>query len=106
MLSIIAILIGSGYFLWHHGNELLEDRLFRGEPNNLTSLQEIFRDIFYDHGVGMLQLGIVLLIATPITRVASCLILFAIQRDRLYIVISAIVLMILLYSLLWHSFIA
>ena len=48
----------------------------------------------------MIQLGILLLIATPIARVALSLIGFAVERDRKYMLITAIVLAVLLYSLI------
>ena len=41
-----------------------------------------------------------LLIATPIVRVAFCLYSFAMQKDKLYILVSGTVLAVLLYSLL------
>ena len=47
----------------------------------------------------VIQLGLLLLIATPIARVAFSLLAFIRQRDRTYVVITAIVLAVLLYSL-------
>jgi uncharacterized membrane protein len=44
---------------------------------------------------------LVLLIATPAARVALTLGAFIIQRDRLYIVTTSIVLALLLYGLVW-----
>jgi uncharacterized membrane protein len=44
-------------------------------------------------------LGVLLLIATPILRVAMALVGFAMERDRQYVLIAAIVLALLLYSL-------
>ncbi len=51
-------------------------------------------------GQGLIQLGLLLLIATPIARVAFSVVGFAIERDRLYVAFTLIVLAILLYSLL------
>ena len=48
----------------------------------------------------MIQLGLLLLIATPVARVAFSLVAFIRQRDRTYIVITTIVLGLLLYSLM------
>ena len=44
--------------------------------------------------------GLVLLIATPVVRVAFMLIAFVVQRDRVYAAISGLVLALLLYGLL------
>jgi uncharacterized membrane protein len=47
----------------------------------------------------VIQLGLVLLIATPVLRVAFTLVAFVLQRDRTYIVITTIVLAVLIYGL-------
>jgi len=47
----------------------------------------------------VIQLGLLLLIATPIARVALSLVAFVKQHDRTYIVVTTIVLVLLLYSL-------
>ena len=46
------------------------------------------------------QLGLLLLIATPIARVVLAAVGFAFERDRMYVVVSLIVLAVLLFSLL------
>ncbi len=46
----------------------------------------------------IIRLGILLLVATPIMRVAYCVYGFAAQKDKIYIVVSSIVLTVLLYS--------
>jgi len=43
---------------------------------------------------------LLLLIATPIARVAFSVVGFAIERDRLYVIFTLIVLAVLLYSFL------
>jgi uncharacterized membrane protein len=48
----------------------------------------------------LIQLGLLLLIATPIARVGCSIVGFAIERDRMYVAFTLIVLAILLYSLL------
>jgi uncharacterized membrane protein len=46
------------------------------------------------------QLGLLVLVATPIVRVATSLVAFGLERDRLYVALTAIVLAILLASAL------
>ena len=46
-------------------------------------------------------MGLLLLIATPVARVAFSVAAFAEQRDRLYVVVTSIVLLLLIYSLLY-----
>jgi uncharacterized membrane protein len=46
-----------------------------------------------------MQLGLLLLIATPVARVAFSLAAFAVQRDRLYVVVTLVVLGVLTFSM-------
>ena len=60
----------------------------------------IVRSALSPSGRGLVQAGLLVLIATPVARVAFSLVGFALERDRIYLVVTTIVLMILLYSLL------
>jgi len=48
------------------------------------------------------MLGLLLLIATPVARVVMCVVGFLFERDKLYVAVSSLVLVILLYSLFFH----
>ena len=50
-------------------------------------------------GGGIIQLGILLLIATPVARVVFSVFAFSIQRDWLYTLVTLIVLAVLVFSL-------
>ena len=50
-------------------------------------------------GRAVIQAGVLLLIATPVARVALSIVAFAAERDRMYVGFATIVLVILLYSL-------
>src|SRR5262249_17975870 len=47
----------------------------------------------------IIALGLLLLVATPVVRVAVSIITFACERDRLYVTITCVVLTILLFSM-------
>jgi uncharacterized membrane protein len=49
---------------------------------------------------GIIQLGLLLLIATPVARVAFSIGAFAAERDRLYVAVATIVFIILICSLM------
>jgi uncharacterized membrane protein len=51
----------------------------------------------------IVQLGLLLLIATPVARVAFTLVAFVLQRDRTYVVVTSIVLALLLYGLVFGN---
>jgi uncharacterized membrane protein len=74
--------------------------VFRGEPADLRDVRGIIRDTLALRGRGIIQLGLLLLIATPVARVAFSIFGFAKEGDRLYVVFTLIVFSILLYSLI------
>jgi len=74
--------------------------VFRGEPISLRQVSDIVADAAAFDPRGIMQLGIVLLLATPLVRVALSAVSFAIVRDVLYVVVTVAVLSVLLFSLL------
>lgn len=50
-------------------------------------------------GLGLMAIGVLILLATPIFRVALLIIVFAREHDRLYAIVSAIVLAVLIVGL-------
>ena len=74
-------------------------RIFRGEPQELRSITEIVMGAIAGHPQAIVQLGIVLLVATPILRVALSLVAFIARRDRVYVLLTAVVLALLTLSL-------
>jgi uncharacterized membrane protein len=70
-----------------------------GNPDLLT-LSGIVRSAIHFDSLGLIQFGLLLLIATPVARVALAAVGFALERDRLYTVVSLIVLVILVFSLI------
>jgi uncharacterized membrane protein len=70
-----------------------------GSPDLLT-LSGIIRSASHFDSLGLIQFGLLLLIATPVARVALAAVGFALERDRLYTVVSLIVLLILAFSLI------
>ena len=100
VLSALVVLAGACIFLVRHGMEPANYRVFRGEPSELRHIRGIFRGIAALHSRALIQLGLVLLIATPIVRVALSLFGFAREKDRMYVGFTGMVLVILLYSLL------
>jgi len=101
-LAIAAALVAAGgaLHLVRHGTEVQHYRVFNGEPDDLTSVAAIARDALSGSGRGVIQLGVLVLLATPVARVAFSAVAFALQRDHLYEVITLVVLAVLAYSLL------
>ena len=100
MLAAAVVLLGAVVYLEHHGLDAMDYRKFHDDPEFLRSLTGIVRGAFHLSGGAIIQLGLLLLIATPVARVAFSAVAFAIERDYLYVGITLFVLAVLLYSLL------
>jgi uncharacterized membrane protein len=94
-----VVLVGAAAYLVRHGFGHANYRVFRGEPSDLRTLRGIVRAAVGLHPRGIIQLGLVLLIATPVARVAFSVFAFAVERDRMYVVFTLMVLGILILSL-------
>jgi uncharacterized membrane protein len=100
ILAALTVLAGGILYLLRYGLALPDYRVFHGEPSDLRSLTGIMKDTLALRPRGIIQFGLLLLIATPIVRVSFAVIAFALQRDRVYVMVTLIVLGVLLYSLL------
>ncbi len=98
-LSAIVVLIGGAIYLVRHGMESPDYRVFRGVPSELCRVTGIVKEVFRPSGRGIIQFGLLMLIATPIARVVFAVLAFTMQRDKTYVAVTLIVLAILLYSL-------
>jgi uncharacterized membrane protein len=89
------VLLGGVIYLARHGAEAPSYRMFVGEPADLRGVSGIIADARAMSGRGIIQLGLLLLVATPVARVIFSVAAFALQRDRIYVVITMIVLAVL-----------
>ena len=102
LASLLCVVLGTGISFIHHP-EYFSSSI---ELQRLTQPGAVFphtpRDIF--SGVRKLQgqaiviIGLILLIATPVMRVAVSILIFLYQGDRIFTLITAIVLCLLLLS--------
>jgi uncharacterized membrane protein len=99
LIATAVVLVGGIIYLANHGSEPTDYRLFRGEPADLRGVPGIV-DLAADwRGRGIIQLGLLVLLATPVGRVAFSIVAFTLQRDWLYVGVTAVVLAVLLYSI-------
>lgn len=94
-----VVLVGGIYYVIRHGGEAADYHTFVAQATEDRSLRRVLAGVVALRARSLIQLGVLLLIATPILRVAVALVGFALEKDRQYVVIAAIVLAILLYSL-------
>jgi len=97
--SFVMIAGGILYMRAHHG-EMPNYRVFSSEPLRLRHFGGIVQGIKVGDPAAIIQLAVLLLIATPVARVVFALFAFLIERDKLFVVISSIVLAVLLYGFL------
>lgn len=97
--AIVAV-FGGLIYLRRHGAAIPEYAAFHGVPAGLDSVHGIVRGAFEGRGRWITQLALLLLVATPVARVALSAAVFAKERDWTYAAISAFVLALLLYSFL------
>jgi len=103
LVSALVVLVGAVVYLARHGGDPADYRVFHGEPNQLRTIPGVLREAFSFQGRGIIQLGLLLLIATPVARVALSIVGFAAERDRMYVSFALIVLAVLFYSLFGSS---
>ncbi len=95
VLAAALILAGAALHLARHGGEHPAFRVFDGEPLALRSAAGIVRSALEPTGRGLIQLGLLVLVATPVARVGFSTFAFLAQRDRTYVVITLTVLAVL-----------
>ncbi len=100
LASIIAF-TGGFFYLYSYGKNIPQYHIFHGSAEYLRHLPGIFRGISQLDGAAIIQLGVVVLIATPIIRVAFSILAFAIEKDYQYVFITIIVLSVILFSMLY-----
>jgi len=102
LLAAGIMLVGGTIYLVGHGGDssATRDHIFTGEPRDLRHPVDIVRAAFQDNTTALIQVGVLLLLFNPLVRVLLAMLGYAAQRDRLYTVVSFIVLLVLIYSFL------
>ena len=100
--SILIIATGIAITFVHHP-EYFSSRPALGavtSPNAHfpSTLRDVIAGVRQLRGQAIIMAGLLILIATPVARVAMSVVIFIIVRDRLYIAITSAVLAILLVS--------
>jgi uncharacterized membrane protein len=98
LLSACVVFAGGCIYLGRHAFERAGYRMFSGEPSEFRTVSGIMKSVMTVRGRGLIQLGLLLLVATPVARVVVSMVGFAIEGDRLYVLFTAVVLLILLAS--------
>jgi uncharacterized membrane protein len=98
-LAAALVLAGGIAFLASHDRQLPDYRKFHPEPTPLTTIVGVWQGAMHLDPIYLIQLGLLVLIATPVVRVITCAAGFALERDWMYAAVSLIVLVCLLASI-------
>jgi uncharacterized membrane protein len=98
-VSGLIVLAGGVLYLIRHGGAPVSYHIFRGEPVDLRTIDGVAHEARLLTGRGLIQLGLVLLVAIQVLRVTLTVWLFHARRDWKFVWISLVVLTVLVYSL-------
>ncbi|HET7486913.1 MAG TPA: DUF1634 domain-containing protein [Acidimicrobiales bacterium] len=103
LASVALILLGTALTFAHHPQYVTDRRAVDTLTGTHASFPHtpsaVAGGIRHGRGEAVVALGLLVLIATPVLRVALSVALFAQQRDRTFVAITAVVLGLLLVSL-------
>jgi len=110
LVAVILGVLGGVIFLTVHGTDATSFHTFVGDKlpyaSPLNTVHEALRpqsmDAGVNRGLAIAQIGIICLLLTPIVRVALSIVGFALEKDAIYVVITAVVLATLTCSMLLH----
>ena len=94
-----VVIIGAIFYLAQHGIDTPNYGKFAGEPKRFSQLRSVLYSAYHGRGRSIIQLGLFILIATPILRIVFSVIGYILEKDYLYISLTLIVLAIILYNL-------
>lgn len=100
LLAAVIVFSGGVLYLVQHHSGPVNYKSFSPGTENLRTLPGIVKLAGTLDSEGLIQLGLVLLIATPVARVVMAIVGFQLERDSMYVIVSLIVLAVLLYSLM------
>jgi uncharacterized membrane protein len=100
LISGSVVLAGGIYFLVRHGHESVHFAAFQSQPEIDRVVHQIVLGAVHLRARSVIQLGMLLLIATPLVRVGVSLVDFAFERDWKYVAITAVVFCLLMYGLI------
>jgi uncharacterized membrane protein len=102
LASLLIVLVGTVVTFVHHPHYLTSRRdlvrLTRPGAEFPHSVPSVIHGLGHSQGRAIVMTGLLLLIATPVLRVAISVLAFVYQRDRTFVVITSVVLALLLAS--------
>jgi len=98
LASSLVVLTGGIVYLVRHGGQLPQYHEFRGEPDKMRKPVLMWEAVWRGEGRPLIQLGLLILVATPIARILFSFIGYLLEKDYLYAVLTVIVLAVILFN--------
>lgn len=98
LLSSVLVAAGGIIYLFRHGSELPRFHEFRGEPSKMREMRPLWAAVLHGEGRPLIQLGLLVLIATPIARILLSVGGYWREKDYLYVALTVVVLTVILWN--------
>lgn len=99
IISGLVVLAGGIFYVLRYAHVPMEYASFVSSRESLPAMREVAKDALHGDPREIIEIGLLLLIATPVARVLFSIVAFWLEGDRLYVALTAIVFLILIYSL-------
>ena len=97
LVAMTIVIAGTFLFLYQHGREAAAYEVF--DKKDVFSFPQFWQQLKHGESTAIVNLGVMVLIATPVARVIFTLIGFWLEKDRLYTAIAFLVLCIIIFSM-------
>ena len=94
----VIVLTGGIAYLVRHGGQTPQYHDFRGEPDKMRQPALMWQAMLHGEGRALIQIGLLVLIATPIARIVFSIFGYMLEKDYLYAVITAFVLLVIVWN--------
>lgn len=100
IVTSAIVVVGAALYLPGAAHTTVSFNAFHGEPAKFRSVAGILGDAVTGNGRAIIEAGLLLLVLTPVLRVAFSAFAFLHERDYLYVALTLVVLALLTGSLL------
>ena len=94
----VIVFTGGIVYLVRHGGEHPQYHDFRGEPEKMRQPLLMWKAMLRGEGRPLIQIGLLVLIATPLARIVFSIFGYLLEKDYLYTVITAIVFLVIVWN--------
>jgi uncharacterized membrane protein len=99
-LAALVVIVGGAMYLRHAATGSVPDyKVFHSQPVEMRSAPQALEASAEFDPLAIIQVGLLLLIATPVARVVFSIVGFSMERDWMYVFFTIVVLTLLIFSI-------